>query len=174
VKTVLLMRHAKSDWSDADTNDHERPLNPRGSEDAPRMGRLLRKLGVVPDLIVSSPARRAWATAEHVAEACGYRGDLVHAAVLYAADGTAWIAAIRSLPADAKQVLIVAHSPGIEEAASILIGPAARRAGGAVRIRVPTAAILRVDAVVDRWADVGPGRGVLGWFLTPKLLKAID
>jgi len=174
VKTVLLMRHAKSDWGQADLTDHDRPLNPRGVEDAPRMGRFLRKLGVVPDLIVTSPAHRARATAEHVAEAAGYGGDLIQAAALYAAEGVAWIAAIRALPPDAKTVLVVAHSPGIEEAAALLIGPAGRRAGGSVRLRVPTAAILRVDVAVDRWDDLGAGRGVLAWFLTPKTLKAID
>ena len=76
MKLLLILRHAKSSWKDPDLDDHDRPLNKRGRRDAPRMGRLLRKEDLLPDLILSSTAVRARMTAEMVADASRYRGPL--------------------------------------------------------------------------------------------------
>nr|NIL98123.1 hypothetical protein [Planctomycetales bacterium]NIP70269.1 hypothetical protein [Planctomycetales bacterium] len=71
MKTLLLLRHAKSSWDDSALDDHDRPLNKRGKRDAPRMGQLLVQQDLVPDCILTSTARRARKTAEAVAKACG-------------------------------------------------------------------------------------------------------
>ena len=76
MKTLLLLRHAKSSWSDPTLPDHDRPLNKRGIHDAPRMGKLLRHEHLMPDLILSSTAVRAKKTAELVAKACKYKGEI--------------------------------------------------------------------------------------------------
>jgi phosphohistidine phosphatase len=76
MKSILVLRHAKSSRKDPDLTDHNRPLNKRGKRDAPRMGRLLKKEDLVPDIIISSTAIRARATAEAVAKASGYRADI--------------------------------------------------------------------------------------------------
>jgi phosphohistidine phosphatase len=74
MKSVLILRHAKSSWKDPDLPDHDRPLNKRGKHDAPLMGRLLKREDLVPDVIISSTAMRARATAEAVAKGSGYKG----------------------------------------------------------------------------------------------------
>jgi phosphohistidine phosphatase len=76
MKTLLIMRHAKSSWKDPDLPDHDRPLNKRGKHDAPSMGKLLKDEDLIPDLIISSTAARAKKTAELVAKACKYKGEI--------------------------------------------------------------------------------------------------
>ncbi|MFB3041695.1 MAG: histidine phosphatase family protein, partial [Candidatus Poribacteria bacterium] len=73
MKTLLILRHAKSSWEHPELTDHDRPLNKRGKRDAPRMGKLLRVQGLVPDLIMSSTAKRARSTAKTVARKSGYK-----------------------------------------------------------------------------------------------------
>ena len=77
MKTILLLRHGKSDWGDPDLEDFERPLSPRGKKDAPRMGKVLLQYNLLPDLIVSSPAERAKQTARRIATACGYTEEVL-------------------------------------------------------------------------------------------------
>src|SRR5687767_11102467 len=86
MKTLLLLRHAKSSWKDSALDDHERPLNKRGKNDAPKMGRLLRNEDLLPDLIIASSAKRCRKTAEHVIQNSGYRGETRFCAELYEAD----------------------------------------------------------------------------------------
>jgi phosphohistidine phosphatase len=168
VKTILLMRHAKSDWGDPGLDDFDRPLAKRGIEDAPRMGRAVARLGVVPDHVVSSPARRARETAERFAEAAGFRGTIHDDANLYPGPGEAWIRALRGLSDDVSIALVVAHSPGCEEAAALLLG-----AGSSNAVRFPTGAILCAEADVERWSRLKPGNVTLRWFLAPRLVKAL-
>ena len=72
MKTLLILRHAKSSWKDPALADHDRPLNKRGKSDAPRMGALMRQLGLIPELILSSTAKRAYITAEAAADESGF------------------------------------------------------------------------------------------------------
>ena len=76
MKTLLILRHAKSSWNYTDLSDYDRPLNARGKQDAPRMGEHLREQGLIPDRILTSSAKRAKKTAIRVAKACGYTGKL--------------------------------------------------------------------------------------------------
>ena len=85
MKTLLILRHAKSSWKFPDLSDHDRPLNRRGKQDAPRMGRLLKEKGLVPDLVISSTATRAKDTATAVAKHSGYKGRKINFESLYAA-----------------------------------------------------------------------------------------
>lgn len=168
MKTILLMRHAKSDWDDPDLDDFDRPLAKRGLEDAPRMGKALAKLGRLPSRIVSSPARRAIQTAELFAEGAGWKGKISVDANLYSAPGDAWVRALRALPDDAESALVVAHSPGCEEAAALLLG--ARTANP---VRFPTGATLCAEAEIESWSRLRPGGATLQWFLIPKVVKAL-
>ena len=85
MKTLLVLRHAKSSWNDPALDDHERPLNKRGRRDAPRMGELVREYGLIPDVVISSDAVRARLTAEAVAEAARYPGEILLDPRLYMA-----------------------------------------------------------------------------------------
>jgi phosphohistidine phosphatase len=150
MKTLLLLRHAKSGWKDSGLPDHERPLNSRGKRDAPRIGRLLAEQGLVPDLIVSSPARRARKTAERVSEASGYVGAIDAAAELYPGGLPAIARTIRALPDASSRALLVGHNPGLEAFLAELTGRDER---------LPTAALAHIELSIDRWEEFDPGAG---------------
>lgn len=146
MKTLLLMRHAKSSWKEPELADHERPLNKRGKLNAPRMGRLLREQELTPELILSSTARRARQTAEAVADLSGYQGELRLEGELYAAPAETCLEALQGLQDDALNVvLLVGHNPGLEELLELLTGDYAP---------LPTAAIAQVDLPIERWGEL--------------------
>jgi phosphohistidine phosphatase len=146
VKTLLIMRHAKSAWSQEDIPDQERPLNKRGKHDAPRMGDLLKGEGLLPDLIISSTAKRARSTVELVAEASDYDGEIRWEESLYATGPEAYIAVLRTLPAEVGRVMVVGHNPGLEELVAMLTDEWAR---------LPTSAVAEARLNISDWADLG-------------------
>ena len=111
MKTLLLMRHAKSSWDHPGQDDFDRPLNKRGERDAPRMGALLKQLQLVPDLILSSSAKRARMTAELVARHCGYDQTPQFEDSLYASGPDTHLQALHVLPPDLNCVLVIGHNP---------------------------------------------------------------
>jgi phosphohistidine phosphatase len=125
MRVLLLMRHAKSSWRDDTLADHDRL-------DAPWMGRLLRREDRRPDLIVTSSAKRALDTAEAVARASGYDGEIRVNRALYGADEDDYWAVLRELPEMAATVLLVSHNPGLESFLSELTGHFERMPTGAV------------------------------------------
>ena len=145
MKTLLIMRHAKSSWSDASLSDHERPLNKRGKRDAPRIGALLVGEELTPDLIITSSARRALETAESVATACDYDAQIVVTRDLYHADTEAYLSAARKHGVDHDKLMVIGHNPGIEDLVD-------QMAGG--WYRMPTAALAEIRLDVDDWAEV--------------------
>jgi len=122
MKTVLLMRHAKSSWKDYKLKDFERPLSKRGKREAPLMGKMLAEKELVPQMILSSPAVRARSTAEIVSEKCGYRGEITYVDSFYLAEPEIYAAAIRSLPDEIERAMIIGHNPGLEALLQILSG----------------------------------------------------
>jgi phosphohistidine phosphatase len=173
MKSILILRHAKSDWSNASLSDFDRPLNNRGLNDAPRMGMLLAKYRTTPDLIISSPSMRTRKTVELVAHSSTYGGDIVWEDSLYGGSFYDIVSALHSVPESAARPMIVGHNPGIEETVSLLLSPPVRGSANHTRIRVPTAGLLYLDAHIDTWKDLKPGTCVLRWFLIPKLVKAL-
>lgn len=121
MKTLLLMRHAKSSWKDDSLDDHDRPLNGRGKKDAPRMGQLLRDQQLLPQLIVSSDAKRCRRTVEKVAEAAEYRGETILTRELYDAPPEVHLRLLGRLPSHIERVLLVGHNPALEELLELLI-----------------------------------------------------
>jgi phosphohistidine phosphatase len=149
MKTLLLLRHAKSSWKDASLDDHDRPLNKRGKQDAPCMGRLLRDEGPVPDVIVSSTAKRARKTAEKVAETSGYGGKIEFSEKLYHAEPEAMTRILSGLPEEHGNAMLVGHNPGLEEFLELLTGQYQR---------VPTAALLQVQLDIGSWKELESNR----------------
>lgn len=145
VKTLLVLRHAKSSWKEADLADHDRPLNKRGKHNAPRMGRLLRELDLVPDLIISSTAKRAWDTAEAVADQCGCENEVVLNEDLYSFESGAYLEALRDLPDAYSRVMVVGHNPGLEELVDLLTGES---------VGLPTAALAQVTLPIHSWQEL--------------------
>ncbi|MCI0358490.1 MAG: histidine phosphatase family protein [Planctomycetaceae bacterium] len=142
MKTLLLLRHAKSSWKDADLDDHDRPLNKRGKREAPRMGQLLKDENLLPDFLVASTARRARKTVEHVIQHSGYRGETRITGELYEARQHELLAFVSELPDTAKRVLLVGHNPGLEELLEALTGQC---------VALTTAALAQVESPARSW-----------------------
>jgi len=145
MKLVLLLRHAKSSWKHPDLGDHDRPLNKRGKGDAPLMGRLLKREDLVPDIIISSTSLRARATAEAVAKASSYDGEIVLNKSLYAAGPEAYLGVIHALSDEYVRVLIVGHNPGLEELVELLTGE--------IHL-MPTCSLAYVKFRVNKWSEI--------------------
>jgi phosphohistidine phosphatase len=145
MKTLLLLRHAKASASDTDLGDHERPLAKRGKRDAPKMGRLLRDENLLPDLIVSSSAKRCRKTADHVIEQSGYRGETRITGDLYEANEQTLREFLGRLDDRVSRVLLVAHNPGMEQLLQSLIGSYSP---------LTTAALANLELPIESWRDL--------------------
>ncbi len=163
VKTLLLLRHAKSSWDDPGLDDHERPLSKRGRRDAPRMGRLLREEKLVPAVVLCSTAQRARETVEAVSGASGLSGEPRYLPGLYMASPADILTALRAVEPGARTAMVVGHNPGIEELIAVLTGAAEH---------LPTAALAEIALPVKSWKDLRAGvRGKLVHVWRPKDLE---
>ena len=171
IRTVLLMRHGKSEWEDESIPDFERALAPRGRSDSPVMGRFLRKAGKIPDLIISSPAKRAKSTAELVAKACGYKKDIVFEESVYENSCGEIINVLQELDDTINTVLIIGHNPSIEDTVKKLIFREIRNSENG--IKVPTAAIACLETEAKFWSELYPGDCTISWFVTPRLVSQV-
>jgi phosphohistidine phosphatase len=166
MKTLLLLRHAKSSWDSPAARDFDRPLSGRGERDAPKVGKALKQSGVEVDLVVSSPAQRARQTADAVLGAAKYKGPVKFDENIYEAAVGDLLAVVRGLPDDDETVMLIGHNPGFEELLGTLCGAPTASAS----TRMPTAALAMVELDSDRWRDVDAGAGTLCWMLVPRLL----
>ena len=145
MKTLLVLRHAKSSWDHTELADHDRPLNERGERDAPRMGRLLREQGLRPDAVLSSTAERAQRTAREVIEASGYAVEVDLTGDFYLAPPEAYLETLREQAEEHQCIMIVRHNPGLQDLVELLTGQPEL---------FPTAALAHVELPVDRWQDL--------------------
>jgi phosphohistidine phosphatase len=158
MKTLFLVRHAKSSRNDPSLPDRDRPLDERGKQDAPKMGKRLARRGAKPDLLVSSPALRALTTARLIAEAVGHeRKDIVVDDRLYASSPDALLAVIRGLDKKLNRVMLVGHNPEFTDLAHRLSSDI---------IDMPTCAVAEFNFDTKEWSDVGevePAKAVLAY-----------
>ncbi|MGB6018878.1 MAG: histidine phosphatase family protein [Sulfurimonadaceae bacterium] len=145
MKTLLILRHAKSSWKEAHFSDHDRPLNKRGQSDALKMGRLLREKELTPKLIICSTAKRARETVELVREACGYEDEIRFSEELYLAEPEAYIQALNELDDTYDRVMVVGHNPDLEELLELLTGE---------EHILPTAALVQVVLPIQTWREL--------------------
>lgn len=145
MKSLLVLRHAKSSWKQPELTDHDRPLNKRGKQDAPRMGRLIRDEDLVPELILSSSAVRARNTALAVAEVCGHACELRVLRELYLAEPDDYALFLEKLPDARSSAMVVGHNPGLEELIEALSGE---------HQVLPTAALAWIDLPIERWGEL--------------------
>ncbi|HEV2761488.1 MAG TPA: histidine phosphatase family protein [Pyrinomonadaceae bacterium] len=162
MKTLLLLRHAKSSWDDPSLRDFDRPLNKRGKRAAPLMAAHMRRKKVRPSLVVSSPAERAKQTALLVSEHAGFASPPRFDERIYDAELSTLVEVVSQLDDSADEVLLVGHNPGMEELLTHLTG---------AQERMPTAALARLELDVERWADVRAACGRLAWVARPKELE---
>lgn len=162
MKTLLLLRHAKSSWDDPALRDFERPLNERGLRVAPLMGRFLARRGLRPDLVVSSPAERARQTAALVAEAARLEAPLRFDERIYEATAARLAEVVSQTGEQVGTLLLVGHNPGMEELIELLTGETRR---------MPTAALARIALDTDRWGKLRDAAARLEELVKPKELS---
>lgn len=166
MKSVLVIRHAKSSWDDPGQPDYDRPLNERGKLDAPAMAKRLLDKSITIDAFISSPAKRARKTASLFAAEYKYDKDkLILVPELYHADPHNFFAVIAKAPAEADTIAVFSHNPGITEFVNMLTD---------IRIDdMPTCAIYGVKAAIQHWAAFQEAAKTFWLFDYPKSLSAL-
>lgn len=163
MKTIILVRHAKSSWDDFSLKDEDRPLTERGKKNAPEMARRLSKRKIRIDAILTSPAKRAKATAEYFAKEYEIpKKKMIVIPELYMADTSAFVKAIKEAPPKADAIAIFSHNNGITDFANKLSD---------TRIdNMPTCSVFAVKVDIDDWNDFQPGKAEQYFFDYPKSL----
>lgn len=144
MKNLLLMRHAKSSWKDTSLLDHQRPLNKRGKEDAPRMGRYLREQGLLLEAILCSTAVRAEDTVEGFLDEYTFEEEVLYFDELYQAGPETIIALLKQLPDELETAMVVAHNPGLDDFLETVCGE---------NEHMPTACVAHIQLPLERWDD---------------------
>ena len=168
MKTLHLLRHAKSSWDEPYRSDRERGLNKRGQRDAPRMGRALaREIDPLPVLV--SPARRAQLTLEGVCDGWPALAGLQHQTVeeLYTFSASDVFDLLQACDDDREELFLVGHNPAFTDLVNYL------NASDSLE-NLPTAGYARLTLSIDRWGELAPGRGTLARLLIPRQLPQSD
>lgn len=144
-KILLVLRHAKSSWNDNSIPDQERPLNKRGRNQGSKMGKLIKKLDLVPDYIISSTAKRAIDTSKLIVEFSGFNGKINTDSSLYNQTSEQYVKVLAGIPDIYSKVLIVGHNPSIENLIEKLTN----------RIELmKTCSLARIDIKIKSWKDI--------------------
>jgi len=161
MRTIYLIRHAKSSWGDEDLDDFERPLNDRGRNDAPEMGRRLKHAGVKPGIILSSPALRAISTARRIAEILNFNSqEILLESKLYEASEKDIIHCISKQDDACVSMLVIGHNPGMHLLCKKF---------GAIDLEdFPTCAIGGFRFDCDHWKDIGKLKGSMFYHDFPR------
>ncbi len=161
MKTLYLLRHAKSSWDNSSLADFERPLNERGLTAAPLMGETMREKNFLPEVIVSSPAKRARQTAGLVKDSADIEGEIEFDERIYEASTSNLLQVVSGLSDENTGAMLVGHNPGFENLVRVLTGKFET---------MPTAALAVIDLEIESWREVSPDCGSLREFLRPKEL----
>jgi phosphohistidine phosphatase len=162
MKTIILVRHAKSSWKDPTLEDFDRPLNKRGKKNAPFMGAKLKERGILPDLMVSSPAKRARKTAMTIAKAVGYpKKKIRFDGNLYHAGAQSLFKLVKRLKDKHQSVMLFGHNPGFNDFADLLLKHN-------TVLNIPTTGVYCINFEVDRWDAISAGSGKAAFFDFPK------
>lgn len=167
MKSLTLLRHAKSGWDDPVSRDFDRPLNPRGRRAARTVGREMKAQGLAFDLVLASTARRVIETLDEVA--AGY-GVLTpeYDERLYLASVATLLDIVRHAPDRHDRLLLVGHNPGMEELALRLARRDREGLRSEVEIKYPTGTLAEIELPVEHWTDVKEGTGRIARFIRPR------
>ena len=164
MKTVFLIRHAKSSWGDLSLPDFDRPLNDRGKRDAPKMAKRLLDKGIIIDTFISSPAKRAKKTAEIFAETFGQKkSDIIFIPALYHASDPVFFDTIAGAPGDSQSIAIFSHNPCITDFANRLTEQRVDN--------MPTCSIFAVKADIEDWSQFEDETKQFDFFDFPKAMN---
>jgi phosphohistidine phosphatase len=170
--TLTLFRHAKSSWELNGLDDRERPLNARGIAAAPLMGAFLRENRIRPELVLCSTAVRTRQTLDLAVTEMKPAPKVKHEDALYLADPFLLLERVRRTPRTVKHLMMVGHNPGLQILCLELIGDGDPDQINAISDKLPTAGVVVITFDTKSWSDVGPGKGRLVHFATPKMLMA--
>lgn len=159
MKTLFILRHAKSSWNDDALTDLERPLNERGLGTAPFVGTLMKERSMMPDRIISSPAVRARQTAELVCQASGSDAAISYDERIYEAGVGTLVAVVAEFDTIGDTAMLVGHNPGAEGLIYFLTGEI---------VPMPTAALATIELDIDMWAGIDAGCGRLKDTIRPR------
>jgi phosphohistidine phosphatase len=161
MKTLYLIRHAKSSWDYPELEDFERPLSTRGRESALLMGTILKKLKAAPDLVISSPANRTAMTARMLADAIHYPLDKIqYSETLYLADEEALIQIIKNMNDSVKRAMLIGHNPGLTGLANTITDQPIDN--------IPTGGVCCMDFKIASWKEIREHGGKLRFLEFPK------
>jgi phosphohistidine phosphatase len=169
--TLSLLRHAKSSWKDPTIPDHDRPLNARGTTEAPLMGNAMAKHGLQPDLVLCSTARRTRDTLQLVLPELKTEPKIVYEGGLYHGTPAEMLGILHEVGAGPSHVLLVGHNPEIQSFALDLIGPGPKHLKDRLEEKLPTAGLVVLRFLTGAWKDVAINGGKLELFLTPSDVK---
>ena len=161
MKTLYVLRHAKSSWDDCSLSDFERPLNERGIKTAPLMGKEMKKNGFIPEIIVCSTAKRAEQTAKLVKETAEFKEEIKFEEAIYEASVTTLLHIVSKVDNEFGSALIVGHNPGFENLVRVLTGKIEA---------MPTAGLAVIDLKIENWNEINAESGNLREFIRPKEL----
>ena len=159
MKKLFIIRHAKSSWRDDTLDDFERPLNKRGKANAPFMGERLKERNIMPDIIISSPAKRAKTTAEIIAKKVNYKKEIVFNQDIYEAEPSALHYILSKLDNKNSVVFLFGHNPELNMMAEIYAG---------FDENIPTCGVVEIEFDCDKWADISAKNAKLVSFDYPK------
>ncbi len=159
MKTLFILRHAKSSWENTDLSDFERPLNERGLEAAPLMGDVMKKNRFQPEIILSSSAKRAEQTAMLIKQSAGFDAAIQFDKRIYEAIPARLLEVIAEQSEKNESVLLIGHNPGLEGLLKFLTGELQA---------MPTAALAIVDLDADEWSEVNSAKGNLRVLIRPR------
>lgn len=159
MKTLLILRHAKSSWDDTDLSDFERPLNARGLTAAPLMGKVMREKHITPDLIISSPAQRARQTTNLLRKTAEFDVPVNYEEKVYEASPLTLLHIAAGIDAEKETVLFIGHNPGLEGFIKVLTGE---------NESMPTAALAKINLNIENWREISTGCGTLAFLIRPK------
>jgi phosphohistidine phosphatase len=162
MKRLYLVRHAKSSWDDFGISDFDRGLNKRGEGDAPLMAKVLKKEGIIPSLIISSPANRAITTAKIIAEGLGYKKDIVIKDSIYESSDFNLMMIIKELDEDLESVMIVGHNPAMNDVINKISDLSIHN--------LPTCGVVALE-LSNGWSDLTPYRAKNIFYKYPKMFK---
>lgn len=172
MRTLCLLRHAKSSWDEPGLDDHARPLARRGHEAAPRIGVWLRQRRVRPDLVLVSTAVRAAETWRLIAPSLEPDTVVRARREIYLAEPPDLLRLIRGTAPAVGTLLLIGHNPGLGRLASSLVGDGPAELRQRMRRKFPTATLALIGLPVEGWSEVSAGIGTLEAFIRPKDLSA--
>lgn len=168
MKQLTLLRHAKSAWDDPVTRDIDRPLNARGRRAAIAVGQAMRAAALRFDVVIASPARRVMETIEEIEVGFGRALEPEYDERIYLASKAQLLELVRQTDDGASSLLMIGHSPGLENLALSLTDPNQGGLRDLLDEKYPTGALAQIDFPAEQWRKVGQATGTLVRFIRPR------